>query len=249
MQPILFLHGFMGSSLDFQGVISYLSGCFYCLAIDLPGHGETKIIGKDECYCMENTAQALINLLDVLNFSSCFLVGYSMGGRLALYLALHHRHRFPKVVLESASPGLKTHAERQQRIQKDLILAQQLERENFYSFLLNWYHLPLFSSLTKHPQFQSLVAKRLKNNPIMLAKSLRFLGTGCQPSLWEKLETNCQPLCLLVGELDLKFRKINSQMAALCPTSELIVISQCGHNIHFENAQKFADAVRQFFSR
>lgn len=108
---IVFLHGFMGNIHEFDEAISLLYDEFYYLTIDLPGHGKTQVLGSDECYTMANTAQALINLLDQLKISQCFLVGYSMGGRLALYLTLHFPERFPQVVLESASPGLQTESE------------------------------------------------------------------------------------------------------------------------------------------
>ena len=96
----------MGNSHEFDEAIQLLSDKFYCLTVDLPGHGKTQVLGGDEYYKMANTAHALINLLDELKIIKCFLVGYSMGGRLALYLTLHFPQRFPKVVLESASPGL-----------------------------------------------------------------------------------------------------------------------------------------------
>ncbi len=119
LPPILFFHGFMGNKDVFADTISLLSDQFYCLAIDLPGHGNTIIKGGDECYQMDNTALALVEWLDKLTIDQCFLVGYSMGGRLALYLACFFPERFPKVVLESSSPGLKTRREREERREGD----------------------------------------------------------------------------------------------------------------------------------
>lgn len=248
-QPlILFLHGFMGASNDFDESISLLSDQFCCLAVDLPGHGKTRVTGGDDCYTMSNTAEALINLLNQLNVEKCFLAGYSMGGRLALYLTLHFPHRFSKVVLESASPGLKTQQERMERIQHDLKLAQKLETGDFSSFLSNWYNQPLFTTLQKSPSFERLIKRRLQNNPLELAKSLYNMGTGCQPSLWQKLEQNKVPLLLLVGEYDNKFRAINVEMAELCKAATLKIISHCGHNINFENPKCFVKSVTDFFN-
>lgn len=243
---ILFLHGFMGDSNEFNEVISLLSDQFYFLTVDLPGHGKTRVLGGDVCYTMSNTAHALIDLLDQLNIQQCFLAGYSMGGRLALYLNLYFPERFPKVVLEAASPGLKTQRERLERIQRDWELARKLENSDFSEFLSNWYNQPLFASLKKHPDFESLIASRLQNNPLELAKSLQNLGTGCQPSLWEKLKQNKNPLLLLVGEYDVKFRSINSDMARLCESAKLEIVSNCGHNIHFENSKAFVEKLIMF---
>ncbi|MFE1748778.1 2-succinyl-6-hydroxy-2,4-cyclohexadiene-1-carboxylate synthase [Coleofasciculus sp. H7-2] len=246
---ILFLHGFMGDCNEFNQVISFLSDQFCCLAVDLPGHGQTKVMGGDECYKMGNTAHALLHLLEQLSIEKCFLVGYSMGGRLALYLTLYFPERFPKVVLESASPGLKTERERWKRLQRDLELSQELLTTNFSAFLTNWYNQQLFVSLKKHPKFEQMIESRLQNHPFELAKSLRNLSTGCQPSLWEALKQNQNPLLLLVGEYDNKFRIINSEMASLCGAAKVNLISNCGHNIHLENPRVFFDQVRQFLAK
>ncbi len=245
---ILFLHGFLGDINEFNQAISLLSDQFYCLSVDLPGHGKTRIIGEDNCYTMANTAHALIKLLDSLNIEKCFLVGYSMGGRLALYLVLNFPNYFHKVVLESASPGLKSEPERWERSQRDFEIAYQLETTNFTSFISKWYNQPLFASLKKHPEFERLVEYRLQNNPIELAKSLRNLSSGCQPSLWENLKENKTPQLLLVGEYDEKFIKINSEMASLCESAKLNIIKTCGHNVHFENLNDFVKNVRLFLS-
>lgn len=244
---IIFLHGFMGDIQDFSSVISLLSKNYCCLAIDLPGHGKTRVFGDEIYYNISNTARALIRLLDDLQIEKCFLLGYSMGGRLALYLTLHFPDRFYRVVLESASPGLKTKAERSHRLQADLQLAQKLENSNLKEFLLNWYDRPLFQSLKNSPKFDRLIAARLTNNPIELAKSLRNMGTGNQPSLWEKLGQNQIPLLLLTGEYDDKFTTINTEIASLCPAASLKIIPKTGHNIHWENIDLFVEIVRQFY--
>jgi 2-succinyl-6-hydroxy-2,4-cyclohexadiene-1-carboxylate synthase len=243
---ILFLHGFMGDSNEFNEAISLLSNKFCCLAVDLPGHGKTRILGGEESYTMSNTALALINLLEQLTIKSCCLVGYSMGGRLALYLNLHFPQYFSKVVLESASPGLKTQGDQLKRIQQDFELAHQLEKSDLITFLSNWYNQPLFASLKKHPDFETLIANRLQNNPLELAKSLRNLSTGCQPSLWEKLKRNKNAMLLLVGEYDMKFIALNSEMTRLCNCAKLEIVSRCGHNIHFENPNAFVETVKSF---
>lgn len=243
---ILFLHGFMGDRQEFNEIISLLSNQFCCLAVDLPGHGQTRVVGGEECYTMPNTAQSLINWLDQLIVHNCFLVGYSMGGRLALYLALHFPKYFSKVVLESASPGLKSQGDRLERMKRDFELAKDLETSDFLLFLSNWYNQPLFASLKKYPDFELMKARRLHNNPLDLAKSLRNMSTGCQPSLWENVKHNTIPLLLLVGEYDEKFRAINSEITQLCPSAQLEIVSHAGHNIHLENPKAWIEKVGLF---
>ncbi|PSB29328.1 2-succinyl-6-hydroxy-2,4-cyclohexadiene-1-carboxylate synthase [Stenomitos frigidus] len=243
---VLFLHGFLGSSADFDAAIAHLSEQFCCLAVDLPGHGETVVDGEEELYTMPKTANAIVAWLDELQVSRCFLVGYSMGGRLALYLALHFPQRFPKVVLESASPGLPTATERAARLRHDHALADRLEAD-FPAFLVHWYSQPLFYSLRHQPTFLQVQERRSRNRPSELAKSLRRLSTGLQPSLWDLLPQT-PPTLLLVGEDDRKFCAINQAMADGCATIQLEMISGCGHVIHLEKTAAFIKAVQAFFS-
>lgn len=235
----VFLHGFLGSGADFDSVISRLGG----YTIDLPGHGATRFSSE---FMMSNTATAIVNLLDQLQIDQTNLVGYSMGGRLALYLALNYPNRFPKAVIESGSPGLRTESERLDRIKRDRALADRLETD-FNQFLIDWYNQPLFQSFKLHPRFEEMLKERSRNDPGELARSLREMGTGMQPSLWEKLQTYHNPLLLIVGEYDRKFVAINQEMASLCKTAELSIVSDAGHNVHFEKPDEFVDRVNTFF--
>ncbi|MEH2210173.1 2-succinyl-6-hydroxy-2,4-cyclohexadiene-1-carboxylate synthase [Nostoc sp.] len=247
---IIFLHGFMGNINEFDEAIKLLAEDFSYLILDLPGHGETEVVGGDEYYVMETTAQAIINLLDELKIDKCHLIGYSMGGRLGLYLTLNFPERFIKVVLESASPGLATKAERLERVRRDAQIARKLSRSiiqtDFAAFLSNWYNQPIFGYIKNHPEYDRMVESRLQNNPHELDKSLRFMGTGCQPSLWEKLQLNTIPMLLLVGEYDQKFISINTEMAKICDFFQIKIISNTGHNIHFENTLTFVENIKSF---
>jgi 2-succinyl-6-hydroxy-2,4-cyclohexadiene-1-carboxylate synthase len=248
-QPtLLFLHGFLGDCTDFAIAISYLSQAFYCIAIDLPGHGKTEVLGNDESYSMVNTAQGLIQFHQHLIQLPCGLIGYSMGGRLGLYLALYFPQHFTKVILESASPGLKTEAEKAVRRQHEDQLIQNLTQGGFTQFLEQWYCQPLFSTLRNHPEFSVMFARRLHNNPFELAKSVQFLGTGHQPSLWKKLSDNRLPLLLLVGELDAKFVAINQEMTQRSRTTELAIVKGCGHTIHLEAVSTFCSLISHFLT-
>ncbi|MBO1053773.1 MAG: 2-succinyl-6-hydroxy-2,4-cyclohexadiene-1-carboxylate synthase [Dolichospermum sp. DET73] len=246
---ILLLHGFMGNIHEFDQVIKLLFADFSYLTIDLPGHGKTQVL-DDECYPMTSTAAAIIQLLDELKIDQCYLIGYSMGGRLALYLTLHFPHRFIKVILESASPGLATETARLARIKGDTQIARKLSRiinqDDFYNFLNNWYQQPIFGDIKNHPQYQSMISSRLTNHPLNLVKSLQFMGTGSQASLWELLTKNTTPLLLLVGEKDEKFIDINIAMTEKCNLAKLQIIPQVGHNIHLENTVAFVQNIRDF---
>ncbi|QLE46778.1 2-succinyl-6-hydroxy-2,4-cyclohexadiene-1-carboxylate synthase [Nostoc sp. C057] len=249
---ILLLHGFMGNINEFDEAIKFLAEDFSYLILDLPGHGKTEVVGGDEYYGMEPIAQAIINLLDELTIDKCYLIGYSMGGRLGLYLTLNFPERFIKVVLESASPGLATKAERLERVRHDAQIARKLSRSiiqtDFADFLSNWYNQPIFGYIKNHPEYDRMIESRLQNNPQELDKSLRFMGNGCQPSLWEKLQENSIHILLLAGEYDEKFIFIHTEMAKLCEFAQLKIIKNAGHNIHFENTLAFVENIKYFLS-
>lgn len=245
--PVLLLHGFMGSGDDWQEIIRRLSPQFHLLTLDLPGHGRN-IASPPASRRMPAVARRLAELLRAAAPDKWRIIGYSMGGRLALYLVLHYPELFTQAVLESASPGLKTAAERRNRREQDERLARELETGNFQDFLHRWYRMPLFATLRGHPRFRQILNRRLKNHPAELAVSLRQMGTGSQPALWERLPSNKIPMLLLTGELDIKFRGIAAEIVERTPRATMRVIEGCGHNIHFENPALFADAVSAFFT-
>jgi 2-succinyl-6-hydroxy-2,4-cyclohexadiene-1-carboxylate synthase len=265
LPPILFLHGFLGDCEEFNQTIAHLSNQFCCVALDLPGHGKTivteefptaqsppevgdlggcKAPATQHLYTIPQVASEIIQWLDRQNISRCAIVGYSMGGRLALYLTLKFPGRFSKVVLESASPGLKTEAERQARQAHDRAFADHIATD-FDSFLTNWYQQPLFASLSQHPAFTALRERRSRQRPRELAKALWGMSTGNQPSLWHELPECQADLLLLVGADDRKFLSLNQAMAQVCPRAKLAVFP-CGHVIHVECPDRFTATVRSF---
>lgn len=247
---ILFLHGFMGNVEEFGHVIKFLKTDFCCVSIDLPGHGKNILLDTEILYSMPKVAEGIINFLDSLNIGQCLLVGYSMGGRLGLYLGINYPHRFSHLILESASPGLATVEERETRIKSDLGIAKKLNRclqvNDFQQFLINWYQQPIFAKISHHSDFTQMIQQRLQCHPPELAKSLQYMGTGVQPSLWDQLGNMQLPVLLIVGEEDRKFVEINQKMCNFNPTFSLQTIKDCGHNIHWEQPQQFAEIIRDF---
>jgi 2-succinyl-6-hydroxy-2,4-cyclohexadiene-1-carboxylate synthase len=233
----------MGSSEDYCHVIELLRSQYYCIAIDLPGHGKTKVTSDDRAYDFTLTANGIIQLLDCLGIDRTAITGYSFGGRLALYLALAYPDRFDKVMLESTSPGLKTAPERNARILHDAQIIYQLETEHFSDFVMNWYRQKLFTGIDTNPNFPSLLDRRMSNKPNNLAKSLRYAGLATQPYLGDKLKIHPRPILLLVGALDLKFLSIAQTLTQTSPHITLKIIPHCSHNIHFQQPDLWASGI------
>ncbi len=242
LPPLLLIHGWMGSSADYMAVIESLRSRFYCIAIDLPGHGKTEVVGGDDGYGFVDTALGIIQLLDSLAIDRCSIAGYSFGGRLALYLALEFPDRFDRVMLESISPGLPTEFDRQARIIQDWQIIDRLETDNFVEFVQDWYRQPIFIGIDKHPNFSNLIQRRIETNRSSnLIKSVEYAGLGMQPYLGDRLKMHPQPISLIVGGLDRKFVAINREIDRESPTTDLKIIANCSHNIHFQQPQAWID--------
>ena len=247
---ILFLHGFLGSGSDWVPIARQLENDYCCILVDLPGHGESDIEanGNPDLFFTETVDALAEELSRSAAPEPCFLVGYSMGGRIALSLALRYPELFEKAIIVSASPGLRTEEERLSRRESDEGIARKIEK-NFEGFIQAWYDQPLFATLKSHPLFQEVERERKINNPENLASALRLLGTGHQPSLWEELKKNRVPIQFLAGEKDLKFVEIGHQMVNLCTESKLEIFPGCGHTLHIENRELFLDCIKTFFNK
>lgn len=242
---LLFLHGFTGSGRDWMETVAALPE-YRCILVDLPGHGLSA-----ECpsgvYPMSHTALALLAVLDNLRVGLCVPVGYSMGGRLALYLALTHPDRCRAVVVESGSPGLASEQERESRREWDEAKASELEQQGLDAFLEAWYRQPLFHSIGRNEaRFAELMERRRHNDLAGLARSLRLMGTGSQPSLWPELPGIPFPWLAIAGEFDSRYRKTMRDMVSLSENGRLVTIPDAGHNTHFENPEAFSRALREF---
>ena len=246
---VLFLHGFMGSANDWTDVMAGLGQDYHRLAVDLPGHGSSTGL-PDAAYTMEGAAQALVDLLDQRGIERCAVVGYSMGGRLALYFALHFPERCRKLVLESASPGLKTGQEREARCVLDEERAVRLESGDFETFLHAWYRQPLFTSLAGHDGLvRQMIDRRRINDPRELARSLRGMGTGRQPSLWERLPELRVSTCAVAGALDRKYVGIAGRMARVSRHVHAAVVPEAGHTVHAEQPRRFVTLLHAFLEQ
>ncbi len=247
-EPLLLLHGFSGDSTTWNGIAKRLRDSFRLIMSDILGHGGSDKPLQAASYRVEPVAADLINLLDQLELAQAHLLGYSMGGRLALYLALQQPERFRSLVLESASPGLADAADRAQRRRRDDALAEKIESRGIEWFVDYWGMLPLWASQSQLPAAMLAAQRdqRLRNSPSGLANSLRGMGSGAQPNLWSELPDLRIPTLLLVGENDEKFQKVNSQMAKLIPLSRVALVPSAGHNTHLENPRAFSRAVSSF---
>lgn len=179
------------------------------------------------------------------------LVGYSMGGRIALHRALRRPGRVRRLILESASPGLETAEDRARRRDADEVLARRIVTGGIEAFVDGWEALPLFASQRRLPDDvrRRHRERRLANDPRSLAAALRELGTGTLPSLWDSLEEVRTPTLLIVGALDEKFVEIGHRMTESMTDAHLTIVPHAGHTVHLERPGAWLELVTDFLTR
>ncbi|MFC2135088.1 alpha/beta fold hydrolase, partial [Bacteroidota bacterium] len=178
--PIIFLHGFTGSSEDWSFIFDKLPANYLPVAVDLIGHGKTESPNDIIHYSAVSQIEQLKKIIKILGFSQVILCGYSMGGRLALSFAVKYQELIDRLILESSTPGLKDESERMKRIESDNQIADLIETEGINNFISYWMNIHLFETLKKLPEkkFMKLVESKLTNSSTGLANSLRGFSTG-----------------------------------------------------------------------
>ncbi len=248
--PILFLHGFTGSCEDWSFLFSSINSKYFPIAIDLPGHGKTIVPNNPENYSAQAYSDIIKAVLDYFKITKVILVGYSMGGRVALTFTTKYKNRVLGLVLESSTAGIADKSEREIRIETDSRLADKLRNEGIDSFINYWLDLPFFKSLKSldKNKYSKVVVEKKLNSAQGLANSLLSFSTGIMPSLWNYLNSLNIPTLLIAGSLDKKYVRINKEMMQLIPNSQLQIINNCGHNTHLEKREEFIILVNKFLN-
>ena len=235
-ETLVLLHGFSGTRRAWDGVSDQLDRENYRpLALDLPGHGRMADCVRPITFeaCVAHVLAAAPE-----RFALC---GYSLGGRVALHVALAAPERVQRLLLVSCSAGIEDPGERVARRESDEDLARRLEQEPFEDFIERWRAQPVFAG---EPAEAGALARadQRRNEPHALAAALRGLGTGTMEPLWGRLAELQMPVRVIVGERDAKFREIGRRLAAALPAGELVVLPG-GHGLVLERPAELAHAI------
>lgn len=233
---VVALHGFTGTPEDWLPVVDGWD----LTAPWLPGHG---VEPRRRCSMEAAVKQVLTEMP-----AQPWVFGYSMGARAALSLAVAAPHRVRGLVLVGGTPGLEGE-ERSARIRADEALAERIEREGLAAFLAYWRTVPVLASQDQiEPRWRDPMRTRKERHTTAgLAASLRGMGTGAMPPLWEALPKLTVPTLLVTGERDVRFTELNARMARLLPHAEHVVLEGVGHTAHLEAPEAFRAAVRAFW--
>jgi 2-succinyl-6-hydroxy-2,4-cyclohexadiene-1-carboxylate synthase len=246
-QTLLLLHGFTGDHSTWSHLEAYWGDSFQVVAVDLPGHGRSPPPSRSGLDGFQESVDALGEVLQ--EGPPAAVVGYSLGARLALALALANPGHISRMVLESGSPGLRRRKARMARRRDDESLAGFIEERGVPAFVEHWEALPLFETLRKLPPAtqENLRARRLSARPEGLASALRALGSGVQPSLWHLLPALRVPTLLVTGAMDPKFTAVAHEMAKQLPLAWFCTLAAVGHAPHLEAPAAYAHEVQSFF--
>jgi 2-succinyl-6-hydroxy-2,4-cyclohexadiene-1-carboxylate synthase len=232
---LVLLHGFTNTGASWDQVVAALPERYRPLAPDIRGHGAASDVRPV-------SLAAVVDDVSAAAGEPVELVGYSMGGRIALHVALALAGRVRRVVLIGASPGIADPTARAQRRAADERLAAEVEQMTIEAFAERWAQTAVLAG--QPPAVRAAVGEdRMRNTPHGLAAALRGLGTGALPSRWERLGELTVPVDLVVGERDEKFRAIAHEMAAALPEARVHVVAGAGHAVHLEAPGAVADVI------
>jgi 2-succinyl-6-hydroxy-2,4-cyclohexadiene-1-carboxylate synthase len=238
-EPLVLLHGFTQTGASWGPVVDALEGRFPVFLPDAPGHGRSAAVQVD----LWATADLLAEVVP----GQATWVGYSMGGRTALHLALARPDKVLRLILISTSAGIEDPGQRAARRAADDALAERIQQEGTERFLARWLAQPLFATLLP---VDAGLDDRMTNTPGGLASSLRLAGAGAQGPLWARLGelgANGLPVLVLAGELDREYRRHAARMAKLIgSTARTEMIIGAGHACHLERPAEVAAAITRF---
>lgn len=234
-EPVVVIHGFTGSGAAMAPLIDRLDG-WRRITVDLPGHGRSPAPPELPYYSVEAMAESIAGLAAAVD-GPCHVIGYSMGGRIALALAVAHPHVCRSLTLISATAGMDDQAERARRRQADEALADRIGQHGLDQFVEDWTAAPMWDTLRarlSETEWEASMRQRLGCDPVGLANSLRAAGTGSMTPLWDCLAALDVPTLIVCGELDAKFVALGRRMNDLLPNSDLAILAGVGHAAHLE---------------
>jgi 2-succinyl-6-hydroxy-2,4-cyclohexadiene-1-carboxylate synthase len=238
--PVTLLHGFTQSGRSWSEVVSLMPEGWQWIMPDLRGHGATSV-RPGAPYTMDACTADLEMLWHSLGIARTHLVGYSMGGRLALHVAAARPERILSLLTIGAHAGLDEDA-REGRRRGDEALAQRIEIEGLEAFVNYWSSLPLFAGLERRgPSFLAQArAARMDNHVGGLAESLRGMGAGAMRPVWHELNRVTAPSTFVAGQLDHGYAASARRLASSVPNGRVVLVQRAGHTVHQERPEAFS---------
>ena len=253
MKQVLLLHGFLGAPESWDAVVQACGSAPLIVAPALVGHGDEAqavppdaVLGPLGQLSFSDEVARLVNQARATGFTGGTVCGYSLGGRLALGLALAAPELVTQLVVISAHPGLAEPLERAQRAQDDDALAAQIERDGLAAFVRDWERQALFRTQSELPEPVLAAQRRIRlgHAPWRVAGALRQLSLGRMPDFGPRLHELAMPVRWVAGAEDAKFRALALRMHGAVAHSTIEVIPGCGHNPLLESPRRVAQLIQ-----
>lgn len=240
---LVFLHGFLGNRLDWQTTIDQLKDKFHCVTIDLPGHGRSIASVASLESGFQYCHQQIQFSLEQLGIKSFSLIGYSLGGRIALdYARTQNDPRLKHLILESCHVGLENESDKYQRYHYDLTWAERFATQSVEESLYQWYEQPIFDDLSEQEK-EIIITKRCHNYGVCLASMLLSTSLGQQQFALPFITETDLPIAYLYGKKDTKFKQI-SDMIPQKNNTHVYCFDNLGHNIHQQAPINYAHKIK-----
>lgn len=239
---LIFLHGFIGSHLDFLPIIEKLADDFFCIAFDLPGHGHSKQILPKTIFDFESI---ILESLKKYSLKKPTLIGYSMGGRISINLYDKLR---PSSLILISTRILRAHEKEASLIKKrNEILSKSLLQDPYTLFLEKWYSSPLFTTIKDNRSiYNKMIEERKNQKPKALAYILELLSPkDYKPSL-SFIKNLKEPLLYICGKKDTKYFKVSKKIRVQNKQAWIYTHSNASHALHIEDPENISHIIKQF---
>lgn len=254
--PVLLLHGFAGSARAMQPLASALAREFRVIAPDLIGHGRSDAPREAAAYGWDAVTHGLTRLLDALDVQEAHLLGFSLGGRIALQVAARHSGRVRAVAAIGSRCAWRDDAERAARRARDHALADRIDALGFAAaFAARGGVDAVDAPDAAHGEGMAgtdareaaLRAAAPRGGAHGLALVLRHLGAADQPDLRASLASGALPVLLIAGGADSGPLASARDLAATLPHARLLEIPGATHRAHLTHPVQVARAATDFF--
>lgn len=245
---VMVLHGFTGSAAAMEPLTSRLRPRHRTVAVDLVGHGASSVPDETAAYSQAAITRQLAGVVEALGVGPVAVVGYSMGGRIALSLTCARPELVAALVTIGASAGIRDPRERAARRRADATLAGSIGRDGLEAFVDRWMAHPLFATQARlgPDALAAIRRQKLAGSAEGYARSLLGTGTGSMPPLHAALTDVDVPCLFVAGELDERYRADATELAAIVPGGRVAIVPGAGHATHLERPDATADVVSVF---
>jgi 2-succinyl-6-hydroxy-2,4-cyclohexadiene-1-carboxylate synthase len=244
VRPLVALHGFMGSPSTFNALAQHWDGNFVALPLPKPSSPNNASAALTLSSAHEQAAREILADLATKDIQEFDLLGYSLGGRIAIHLARLFPERVHRLVLEAAHPGLDSESERDARREHDRHWAERIRRDG-PGMLGEWYEQSVFASLSASLR-EELIQEKSRQSWSSIPRVLDSFSLGRQAPHWDALTERSRPTLFISGQMDLRYSQVGDRLETQSRQIRHISVPRAGHVVHREQPEAYLGALQSF---